>query len=55
MGLYHLNGEVDPRPTSALSFTSSPSNDADRDGCEDNGEDLDDDNDGARWTTTARW
>ena len=39
--------EVDLCPTSSLDFTSSLSNDADRDGCEDNGEDLDDDNDGA--------
>ena len=30
-----------------MGFTSSLSNDADRDGCEDNREDLDDDNDGA--------
>ncbi len=33
-------------PTSPSSFFSIYSNDADRDGCEDNGEDLDDDNDG---------
>ena len=33
-------------PTSTLGFTSSNSNDADRDGCEDSIEDLDDDNDG---------
>lgn len=33
-------------PTSSLGFTSSNSNDADRDGCEDSNEDLDDDNDG---------
>ena len=38
--------EEDLCPTSSLGFTSSDSNDADRDGCEDNGEDLDDDNDG---------
>ena len=38
--------EEDLCPTSSLGFTSSLSNDADRDGCEDNGEDLDDDNDG---------
>ncbi len=33
-------------PTSALSFSSTPSNDVDRDGCEDLSEDNDDDNDG---------
>ena len=38
--------QFDRCPTSPLSFTSSPSNDADRDGCEDNGEDTDDDDDG---------
>ena len=38
--------EEDLCPTSSPGFTSSVSNDADRDGCEDNGEDLDDDNDG---------
>ena len=38
--------EVDLCPTSPLSFASSISNDADRDGCQDSGEDLDDDNDG---------
>ena len=38
--------EEDLCPTSSLGFTSSLSNDADRDGCEDNGEDFDDDNDG---------
>ena len=38
--------EVDVCPTSSLDFTSSLSNDADQDGCEDNGEDIDDDNDG---------
>ncbi len=38
--------EVDLCPTSSLTFTSSNSNDADRDGCEDTNEDTDDDNDG---------
>ena len=38
--------EEDLCPTSTLGFTSSSSNDADRDGCEDSGEDMDDDNDG---------
>jgi hypothetical protein len=38
--------QFDRCPTSPLSFTSSPTNDADRDGCEDNGEDTDDDDDG---------
>jgi len=38
--------QFDRCPTSPLSFSSSPSNDADRDGCEDNGEDTDDDDDG---------
>ena len=33
-------------PNSRDGFYSFPTNDADRDGCEDNGEDLDDDNDG---------
>ena len=38
--------QFDRCPTSPLSFTSSSTNDADRDGCEDNGEDTDDDDDG---------
>ena len=38
--------EEDLCPTSTLGFVSSNSNDADRDGCEDSNEDLDDDNDG---------
>ncbi|MEC7065381.1 MAG: thrombospondin type 3 repeat-containing protein [Candidatus Thermoplasmatota archaeon] len=42
--------EVDLCPTSALGFKSSLSNDADQDGCKDNGEDLDDDNDGVEDT-----
>ncbi|RJU95549.1 MAG: hypothetical protein DWC00_05005, partial [Candidatus Poseidoniales archaeon] len=37
---------VDLCPTSSLSFFSNIGNDADRDGCEDATEDLDDDNDG---------
>ena len=37
---------VDLCPTSSLSFFSNIENDADRDGCEDSTEDLDDDNDG---------
>ena len=37
---------IDLCPTSPPSFFSIPSNDADRDGCEDAGEDTDDDNDG---------
>ena len=40
------SAEEDLCPTSTLGFTSSSSNDADRDGCEDSGEDTDDDNDG---------
>ena len=38
--------QFDRCPTSPLSFSSTPSNDADQDGCEDNGEDTDDDDDG---------
>ena len=38
--------QFDRCPTSPLSFTSTSSNDADRDGCEDSGEDTDDDDDG---------
>ncbi|MDP6235092.1 MAG: thrombospondin type 3 repeat-containing protein [Candidatus Poseidoniaceae archaeon] len=38
--------EVDECPMSSPSFSSIPSNDADRDGCEDATEDIDDDNDG---------
>ena len=40
------SASVDLCPTSSLSFFSNIENDADRDGCEDSGEDLDDDNDG---------
>ena len=40
------NNEVDSCPTSRIDFTSSTTTDNDRDGCEDAGEDLDDDNDG---------
>ena len=40
--------EEDLCPNSTLGFTSSNSNDADRDGCEDSNEDLDDDNDGVQ-------
>ena len=38
--------EQDLCPTGPLGFVSSLSNDADRDGCKDSSEDLDDDNDG---------
>lgn len=40
------SAEIDLCPMSPLSFTSYAGNDIDRDGCEDAGEDLDDDNDG---------